>query len=417
MIHEPEFVRGNQNNYIRIACSEEIFNGYEYQMYKHNELKSTPHFQQRNQNGENYLYYEVGGMQSLDVFLQSQKLKRDFAVVLMKSIERLCKEVSEFALDISCIVFLPKYIMVSSDGKDVKFLYSFCTDEAGQEALEALFECCIEYLDYKDDVLMQQLYKIYEDLLEQKDRFVLSNEAEQFLAVICEKEQQEVCAEAIDEVQEIEVFQVVNEGNSGNILEKSKIAEKEFKKLKYGVFLLFAIDIAALFLWKPLTLLKIFFCVAMGGALLVLNIRISNTQKKEKEAKKVQQKEEEYKEEYETFCKKFGMENDGGTQIITMRDSEKFLYGMQNAEPQMIYFSEIKKIIGKDPKRAQICISQEGVSRVHVLVWREGAECRVEDLNSTNGTWVNGEALTPRNPKTLTEGDRVRFAKAEYIFR
>ena len=82
MIHEPEFVRGNQNNYIRIVCSEEIFNGYEYQMYKHNELKSTPHFQQRNQNGENYLYYEVGGMQSLDVFLQSQKLKRDFAVVV-----------------------------------------------------------------------------------------------------------------------------------------------------------------------------------------------------------------------------------------------------------------------------------------------------------------------------------------------
>ena len=161
MIHEPEFVRGNQNNYIRIACSEEIFNGYEYQMYKHNELKSTPHFQQRNQNGENYLYYEVGGMQSLDVFLQSQKLKRDFAVVLMKSIERLCKEVSEFALDISCIVFLPKYIMVSSDGKDVKFLYSFHSDEAGQEALEALFECCIEYLDYKDDVLMQQLYQFY----------------------------------------------------------------------------------------------------------------------------------------------------------------------------------------------------------------------------------------------------------------
>ena len=44
MIHEPEFVRGNQKSYIRIACKKEVFEGYEYQMCKYNVLNSFLNF-------------------------------------------------------------------------------------------------------------------------------------------------------------------------------------------------------------------------------------------------------------------------------------------------------------------------------------------------------------------------------------
>ena len=117
------------------------------------------------------------------------------------------------------------------------------------------------------------------------------------------------------------------------------------------------------------------------------------------------------------YFKNFGIDNNDGTQIITIRDTERFLYSVQNIEPQYIYFSDTKKIVGKDAKRVQVCISQGGVSRVHALLLREDSEYMVEDLNSTNGTWVNGKVLIPREPCVLKEGDRVRFAEMEYIFR
>ena len=416
MIFEPEFVRGNQRSYIRIACSEEVFESYEYQMCNYNTLKSVLDFQHRSQNGENYLYYEVSGMQSLDVFLETQKLKRNFAEILLKAIVKLCKELSEFALDISSVVFFPKFVMVDSDGEEVKFIYSFRENKSENEEIEKLLECCIEYLDYKDEELMRQFYKIYENLLDKNEQFGLCKEMEQILSLLSE-EQKENSTENIGVVHEVVPFEESVNEVSVKIPIKSKTAENEFKGLKRGTIVLFLANIAVLFFWKPLTLLKIFFCVALGGVLFVLNILIYKKEKKYKEVEEEKRELEVSKEAYDAFYKNFGIDNNDGTQIITIRDTERFLYSVQNIEPQYIYFSDTKKIVGKDVKRAQVCIPQGGVSRVHALLLREDSEYMVEDLNSTNGTWVNGKALIPREPYSLKEGDRGRFAEMEYIFR
>lgn len=416
MIFEPEFVRGNQKSYIRIACSEEVFESYEYQMCNYNTLKSVLDFQHRSQNGENYLYYEVSGMQSLDVFLETQKLKRDFAEILLKAIVKLCKELSEFALNISSVVFLPKFVMVDLDGEEVKFIYSFRENESENEEIEKLLECCIEYLDYKDEELMRQFYKIYENLLDKNEQFVLCKEMEQILSLLSE-EQMENGIENIGVVHEVVPFEESVEEVSVDIPAKSKTAEKEFKSLKRGTFILLLANVAALFFWKPLTILKIFFCVAVGGVLFGLNILIHKKERKYKEVEEEKQRLEVSREEYDAFHKNFGIDNNDGTQIITIRDTERFLCSVQNMEPQYIYFSDTRKIVGKDTKRVQVCIPQGGVSRVHALLLREGSEYKVEDLNSTNGTWVNGKALIPRESCVLKEGDKVRFAEMEYIFR
>lgn len=413
---EPEFIRVNQKSYIRIACSEEVFKSYQYQMCNYNILKSVLDFQHRNQNGEDYLYYEVSGMQSLDVFLETQRLKRDFAEILLKAIVKLCEELSEFALDISSVVFLPKFVMVDSDGEEVKFIYSFRAKETEKEEIEKLLECCIEYLDYKDEELMLQFYKTYENLLEKNEQFGLCKEAERILSLFLE-EQKENGMENIDAEHEVVPFESSVEEVLVDIPTKSKTAEKEFKGLKQGTFILLLANVVALFLWKPLTILKIFFCVAVGGVLFGLNILIYKKEKKYKEVEEEKQKPQVSQEEFDLFYKNFGIDNNDGTQIITIRDKERFLYSVQNIEPQYIYFSDTKKIVGKDAKRVQVCIPQGGVSRVHALLLREDSEYMVEDLNSTNGTWVNGKALIPREPYVLKEGDKVRFAEMEYIFR
>ena len=58
-----------------------------------------------------------------------------------------------------------------------------------------------------------------------------------------------------------------------------------------------------------------------------------------------------------------------------------------------------------------------GVSRRHARVFIQGNQVMIEDLNSTNYTYVNQQRLTPGQPHPLNNGDEVRFGRVKLSFR
>lgn len=64
-------------------------------------------------------------------------------------------------------------------------------------------------------------------------------------------------------------------------------------------------------------------------------------------------------------------------------------------------------IIGRDPKGAGLCLSAPGISRRHSKLREEGGLLTIEDLNSTNGTFVNGSKLAPGQRAHLRSGDVI----------
>jgi hypothetical protein len=50
-----------------------------------------------------------------------------------------------------------------------------------------------------------------------------------------------------------------------------------------------------------------------------------------------------------------------------------------------------------------------GVSRTHVLLRKEGNNILIQDLNSPNGSTLNGKKLTPNLPVLLRHGDVLRL--------
>ena len=65
-----------------------------------------------------------------------------------------------------------------------------------------------------------------------------------------------------------------------------------------------------------------------------------------------------------------------------------------------------KLVIGRS-RSCDIRLREDTVSRLHAaLVWRED-ELVVEDLGSSNGTYINGERVL--SPRTVVAGDTVRF--------
>ena len=57
-----------------------------------------------------------------------------------------------------------------------------------------------------------------------------------------------------------------------------------------------------------------------------------------------------------------------------------------------------------------------GVSRKHARIFVQGAQVFIEDLNSTNYTYVNQQRLTPAQPHPLNSGDEVRFGRVKLNF-
>jgi len=64
----------------------------------------------------------------------------------------------------------------------------------------------------------------------------------------------------------------------------------------------------------------------------------------------------------------------------------------------------------------EVDLSRDGnpaksVSRRHARILRRGGRVVVEDLDSANGTFVNGEKLGPYLPEPLNDGDILRLGK------
>lgn len=64
--------------------------------------------------------------------------------------------------------------------------------------------------------------------------------------------------------------------------------------------------------------------------------------------------------------------------------------------------------VGRD-NEATIALNDPGLSRIHARFVRKGSMMFVEDLNSTNGTLVNGQRID--RPQRLTTGDRVQIGQ------
>ena len=59
---------------------------------------------------------------------------------------------------------------------------------------------------------------------------------------------------------------------------------------------------------------------------------------------------------------------------------------------------------------------EHGVSRMHAKIYVQGSQYLIEDLNSTNSTYLNRQKLPAKTPTPIKDGDEVRFGKVEATF-
>lgn len=105
---------------------------------------------------------------------------------------------------------------------------------------------------------------------------------------------------------------------------------------------------------------------------------------------------------------------------VLWQKKERDIAVLESIKPErydniVLYKDEIH--IGKEEWKADICIPCNVVSRVHARVIRREGFYYLTDLDSTNGTFINGKRIAPAEAMLLEQGDRVKFADVEYIFQ
>jgi FHA domain len=79
----------------------------------------------------------------------------------------------------------------------------------------------------------------------------------------------------------------------------------------------------------------------------------------------------------------------------------------------MIYDLDGDLVLGRG-ERAEIRLEDPFASARHARIYEQGNIVVIEDLSSTNGTYLNEELL--ETPRPLHPGDRVRIGDSEFAF-
>ena len=89
--------------------------------------------------------------------------------------------------------------------------------------------------------------------------------------------------------------------------------------------------------------------------------------------------------------------------------------GRGNNEARNDYVLDKMKIVGGRSPNCDIQIGDMMVSNRHFCIWFEDDEWRIRDLNSRNGTYLNGQRV--EEPYLLDDGDRIRVGEMELEFK
>jgi len=83
-------------------------------------------------------------------------------------------------------------------------------------------------------------------------------------------------------------------------------------------------------------------------------------------------------------------------------------------DKEEITLKKFPMVMGNFKEVADIFFDSKLVSRMHASIKKEGEDYIFEDLNSSNGSFLNGERLETREKKTLKDGDIITIASVSF---
>ncbi len=111
----------------------------------------------------------------------------------------------------------------------------------------------------------------------------------------------------------------------------------------------------------------------------------------------------------------YDMSEEYETELLISENIDARLIGTDDG--MVLEINKMPFLIGKSDIHADGVILSDSVSRVHAKIYEINGKSFIEDMNSKNGTYVNGARISPNEKIELCSGDKIRFAASEYVYQ
>lgn len=437
---EVTYRRNLHKSYMCIKGQEAVQEEYELVMLESQKIPRLLPVQTSVADGVRSYLYEISGKQQIGDYLSGKKMDYRILCKLLFSIQELCSVLPEYLLSEERICLETEFIYVNLEDGSLDFTYLPFWEESLPESFEHFMEWVLRKIDHQDHAATELGYRVYQACTQENanmqkmletalERIAMERIGQETADIGKLKEKKETdrgqsddrCGKTeeshleskknSDENRKTEWNERTEKRNSYKAEKKKEFATKKqemYQEMMNRIRgLLPSMD--ELSADKLLTNIKEKICTKRSA------IKKSSAKKTEKKGSKGQASS--YQEDKQEFTVEREVPSHP-TEILGIHRQEpagKLIYqGIHGCTDFIIEGEEY--LLGKNGQQANGVIDAEGVSRLHARISKEGNIYYIEDLNSTNGTYLNEIPLEYHQKKALDKNDRIRFAAEEYVF-
>ena len=453
-----EYKRDMNHNYLILYGEDEInTDSYQVRMLVGNVIPSLLKCRIQGMDGRFLVYFDITSKQALSVLYEEKKMGVEDLRLIFGGFVKAMEDAAEYLMNPGQFIISPEYIYTDIEKQEIYFCMMPGYEKDIKEQFQFLTEYILPKIDHQDQDAVILGYGVYKRAME--DSFHLEHIKEELYKTQGQQGTTTTKAEQMktesEQRQESEDFNLEEEGfweNEEINQEFVRDGEKS-KRLslpqKTGVIVLAAIllcGIAAITLMGYLPYLEtgtILGIIIVLVACVMLFVYVSKIKKKPGALRQGREEERDkpkgitgkvptdqtdqsqntiqsvVKSTNKPVAKSSQLHADYGETVVLSAGAVSGPASLVSKEPgelATIYINEDLTVIGKLETACDAVISLPTVSRIHAKIRKKEDAYYLTDMNSRNGTAVNGRLLLPDEEYRLEPEDEVDFAQARYIF-
>lgn len=441
------YIQDGGKNYLK---SEEISRvDYITAMLIHNEIPAFAQTRFKSLNAENYICYDMNGLIPISQSLEINKLNAERVESFLRSIIRVYQSMEEFMLPFDRLIVDEAYIYENYNSKEFCWIYGNNVTESN---FTGLFEKLLDRIDYKDDRVVKIMYSMYQAAKDSEEIFnresggssilKIKEKAEEIMSLPyqsldlrakelmrSESRKFDLNGENLNEINRMKNLGYDEAENNSDSMARRYREDIEKQKMKRDIEEYYEERIEKITERKKTNEKnegsdkkknkKIDVKTGLKKVWNYLNADIGSKAVVEQE--NIIQEEEPSYNIREVHRKK--SENRAGeenpTTLLTgaMIGNGVYCLKSDSINDDNILLTEFPFFIGKSGENTNHRIDDSTVSRFHVRMDKEDDELWLTDLNSTNGTFLNGIRMIPYDRVKVGSGDSIVISRKRYELR
>ncbi len=330
---------------------------------------------------ENRYKYDITGRKTLSMTFERVPMNAEQVQKVLQGIFGIVERAREYLLSEEHFILRPDYIFLRIPEYEVTLCYYPEYYVPFSEQLGKLFEMLLNRVDYREEKAIALVYTLYMQL--QEPDMTLERLREKLNGHIREE------IKGAPEAAGAEPF--VREERTGRIEEKARKKTSFLERLKEEVALKL-----------PLQTEERRLRSAAGKKSFSMSGRNQTEMEEVRQPAYVMESAPEWGSQH--------------TRVISIKKENKAPLLVSEETGESIPLTKFPFYIGSLAGYADYVIQNDTVSRFHAKLLKKDEEIFVVDLNSTNGTKVNGQLLNIQESVRLLPGDRISFADRTYRY-